>query len=196
MKILCLASGRGTNFEAIVKGCRSGEIPLAQVVGLICNKSDAPAIQIARRENVPCDVLPSQDFLKKPNPDRAGYDRRLAALAEKYTPDVICLTGYMLLLGKPFLEKYSGKILNIHPSLLPNFPGLHAPRQALEAQAAKTGCTVHLVDESLDGGPILDKTEVPILPGDTEATLTERIRSAEHATYQRVLKKMSEKSRA
>lgn len=196
MKILCLASGRGTNFEAIVKGCQSGEIPLAQVVGLICNKADAPVIQIAHRENVPCDLLPSADYLKKATPDRPGYDRKLAELAEKYSPDVICLTGYMLLLGKPFLEKYAGKILNIHPSLLPNFPGLHAQRQALLAKASKTGCTVHLVDESLDGGPILDKTEVPILPGDTEATLTERIRTAEHATYLRVLKKMSEKSRA
>ncbi len=195
MKILCLASGRGTNFEAIVKACKSGEIPLSQTVGLLSNKADAPALTIAKREGIPFEVISPKDFTKSGKPDRTAYDKRLAEAAALYSPDWICLVGYMLLLGKPFLTRFAGQILNIHPSLLPEFPGLHAQRQALEARAKRTGCTVHLVDETLDGGPILDKTEVPVLEGDTEATLTARIRSAEHATYLRVLKKLSEKTR-
>ncbi len=202
MRLLCLASGRGSNFKAIAEACRSGEIPRSSVVALFCNKPDAGVIQIAKEKNIPVEVFPSgvPPFGAPPSGsaqrgsqkwDRAAFDLQLAERAIKYQPDYICLTGYLLLLGKPFLSAFPGRILNIHPSLLPLFPGLKAQKQALLAGAKETGCTVHLVDASLDGGPILAQNKVPIMMGDTEATLTERVLEVEHQTYVQVLKRLS-----
>lgn len=191
MKLVCLASGRGSNFKAIAEACRSGEIPNSEVVALLCNKADAPAVQIARELNVPVTILERDAFKKADGKyDRHAYDAELARLALAFAPDYVALAGYLLLLGSAFLQHFPYRVLNIHPSLLPLFPGLHAQRQALQAKAKKTGCTVHLVDASLDGGPILAQAELPIEDDDDEASLTERLLALEHKTYVAVLKKL------
>ena len=195
MKLVCLASGRGSNFKAVVEACQSGEIPKSEVVALLCNKPDAPVVQLAKDLKIPVKILKRDAFKKKDGKyDRPAYDKRLAELALPYSPDYVVLAGYLLLLGSAFLHHFPYRVLNIHPSLLPLFPGLNAQRQALLAKAKKTGCTVHLVDASLDGGPILAQAELAIKPKETEETLTERLLELEHKTYVAVLKKL-QKSR-
>ncbi len=192
MKLVCLASGRGSNFKAIAEACRSGQIPNAQVVALLSNNTNAVAVATARQNNLPVEILEKSTFLKNDGTwDRSNYDHRLAELALKYSPDYVILAGYLLVLGSAFLSHFPDRVLNIHPSLLPLFPGLFAQRQALAAQAKKTGCTVHLVDARLDGGPILAQAEIVINTNDTEATLIERLLPVEHQTYVAVLRRLA-----
>jgi len=181
-RLVVLASGRGTTFKAILDAIEKNELPNAQILALFTDKPDAPALAIAKHAGVPTHVMaPKKE-------SRESYDLRLKNEIHKYQPDFIVLTGFMRLLSEGFVDSFSGKILNIHPSLLPNFPGMHAQRQALKAGAKVTGCTVHYVTAKMDDGPIIAQSSLNILPDDTEATLSTRLLPIEHATYLKALK--------
>ena len=171
-----LLSGRGSNLEAIARNARNGK--LACDIGFVfSNKPDAPGLTLARDFGLPCGSLPSRGV------DRAVYDRQVADLLAQHQVDIVCLAGYMRLLSGEFVSQFPQRILNIHPSLLPAFPGLDAQYQALTHGVKVTGCTVHLVDENLDSGPILLQAAVPVLDDDTVETLSARILQEEHRIY-------------
>ncbi len=144
---------------------------------MISNRADAPGIAAARERGFPAVVVPSGGM------PREAYDRLLIAELEKADVDLICLAGYMRLLSPPFIRRFPQRILNIHPSLLPSFPGLDAQQQAIDHGVKFSGCTVHIVDEGLDSGPIIQQAVVPVLPGDTADTLSARILKEEHRIY-------------
>ena len=167
-----LISGRGSNFLAIADAQLDAEIAI-----VISNRPEAQGIAIARERGLNAVVLPSRGV------DRETYDAKLAAALDQANVDLICLAGYMRLLSPAFIRRYPQRILNIHPSLLPAFPGLHAHRDALVHGAKVSGCTVHFVDEGLDSGPIIQQAAVPVLDNDTEASLSARILKEEHRIY-------------
>jgi len=171
-----LLSGRGSNFVAIADAQLDAEIAI-----VISNRPEAPGIAIARARGLNALVLPSRGI------DRETYDAKLAAALDAANVDLICLAGYMRLLSPAFIRRYPQRILNIHPSLLPAFPGLHAHRDALTHGAKISGCTVHFVDEGLDSGPIIKQAAVPVLDNDTEASLSSRILKEEHRIYSQAI---------
>ena len=175
-KLAVLLSGRGSNFEALANNCASGALE-AEIAVVISNRADAAGLETARRLGLKAVCLPSKGL------DREVYDRELAAEIEKYSVDLICLAGFMRLLSGWFVSRFSGKILNIHPSLLPAFPGLDAQHQAFEHGVRITGCTVHFVDEHLDAGPIVTQAAVAVEDGDTVESLSARILKEEHRIY-------------
>ena len=181
MRIGVLASGSGSNLQAILDACASRAIP-AQVAVVICNVADAKALQRAEAARVPALLLPHQKVVS-----REEYDRQVVTALQKHSVDVVCLAGFMRLITPVLLGASKDRILNIHPSLLPAFPGLHAVRQALAAGVRVSGCTVHVVDEGTDTGPILIQAAVPVLEGDTEETLAARILLQEHRCYPRAV---------
>ena len=189
---MVLASGRGTNFAAICDAVQKKQLPKIKITGLICNKKDAGALEHAKRFGVPSQIIESKLFLKGGKLDRDTYEKALSEALRKLGPNIICLAGYMLLLGPKLVNEWEGKIINIHPSLLPNFRGLRAQHQAIEAKAEWTGCTVHFVTPELDAGPVIAQTKIRILPTDTEASLSDRLLPLEHQTYVEALKKLSE----
>ena len=176
-RIAVLLSGRGSNFEALADSVAAGRIPDAEIVLVISNREGAPGIQKARERGIPAKVIPSKGM------EREGYDRLLVAAIEKTGADLVCLAGFMRLLSPYFVERLRGRILNIHPSLLPAFPGLEAQRQALEHGVKFAGCTVHFVDETLDAGPIVLQAVVPVRDDDTTESLSARILTEEHRIY-------------
>ncbi|MGP0074155.1 MAG: phosphoribosylglycinamide formyltransferase [Bryobacteraceae bacterium] len=171
-----LLSGRGSNFEAIAENIECGRLA-AEIAVVISNRAEARGIQIARERDLPAVVLPSKGV------QREEYDRRLVAELRNRGVELVCLTGFMRLLTAEFCRAFPLRALNIHPSLLPAFPGLDAQKQALEHGAKISGCTVHFVDEHLDAGPIILQAAVPVLEGDTEETLAARILEQEHRIY-------------
>lgn len=189
MKLVVLASGRGTNFAAIANAVARGEIPGAEILALVSNKPAAPAIDIARTKKIPIRIVDWASFRR----DRSAYEAELTRVLETLDPDLICLAGYMLILGKAFVKRWAGKIVNIHPSLLPDFPGLQPQKQALEAGRTKTGCTVHWVTEEVDAGAPIAQGEIPILAGDTPDKIAERLLPVEHETYVRALQILAKK---
>lgn len=150
------------------------------------NRADAGAIERARRAGVPCVVLPHAGY-----PRREDYDAQLVATLHEHDVTMVALAGFMRLVTKVLLDAFAGRVLNIHPSLLPAFPGLHAQRQALDHGCKIAGCTVHLVDEGLDAGPIVLQAAVPVLDGDDEATLSARILAEEHRLYPEAVKRLA-----
>lgn len=172
-----LLSGRGSNFEALADAVGDGRIPDARIAVVMSNREDAPGIEKARARDIPAVALPSKGL------QREEFDRQVVAVLREHHVDLVCLAGYMRLLSPYFTESFRGRILNIHPSLLPAFSGLEAPRQALEHGAKFAGCTVHFVDENLDAGPIILQAVVPINDSDTPETLAARILAEEHRTY-------------
>jgi phosphoribosylglycinamide formyltransferase-1 len=171
-----LLSGRGSNFEAIAENVKRGRLA-AEIAVVISSRPEARGIEAARSRGLPSVVLPSKGV------PRAEYDGRLAAELQRHGVDLICLAGFMRLLSAEFCRAFPLRVLNIHPSLLPAFPGLNAQRQALEHGARISGCTVHFVDEQLDSGPIVLQAAVPVLDDDTEDTLAARILVEEHRIY-------------
>ncbi len=171
-----LISGRGSNFVAIADAKLDAEIAI-----VISNREDAPGIASARRRGLNTLVLPSRGI------DRETYDAQLAAALDEAKVDLICLAGYMRLLSPAFIARYPQRILNIHPSLLPAFPGLHAHRDTLAHGTKISGCTVHFVDEGLDSGPIIMQAAVPVLDEDTEESLSARILKEEHRIYSQAI---------
>ncbi len=177
-RLAVLLSGRGSNFEAIAGAVERGTIPNAEIVAVVSDVPDAPGLARARERRLPSFAVDRKAFSSR----RAHEDAIVALLAER-RPDLICLAGYMRLLSPEFVAHWPGRILNIHPALLPKFPGLDVQRRALEAGETESGCTVHFVDEGTDSGPIVLQREVPILQGDTEDSLSARILAEEHRAY-------------
>ena len=177
VKIAVLVSGRGSNLQAIIEGIEKGYIRNAAIHVVISNKADAYALERARNHGISAVFLDPKEY------DRAGYDRAILNVLKQYDTDLLLLAGYFRPLGNEIIEVYKNRMLNIHPSLLPAFKGLHAQKQAFEYGAKVAGCTVHFVDEGLDSGPIIIQKCVPVLPEDTEETLTERILEQEHIIY-------------
>ncbi|MEZ4749843.1 MAG: phosphoribosylglycinamide formyltransferase [Bdellovibrionota bacterium] len=188
-RLVVLASGEGSNFEAIATAAARGEIA-AEVVGLLCNKVGAPVLERAQRLGVHHELIDPSLYIKEGKPDRKAYEAVLLERLSALRPDLICLAGYMRIVGESILEKFGDRMLNIHPSLLPKYRGLNALRQALEAGEKKTGCTVHWVVPAVDAGPIVLQKELPILDDDTEASLRTRLQPLEHLTYIEALKKL------
>src|SRR5213593_538363 len=172
-----LLSGRGSNFEAIAKNVASGEIPNARIAIVISNRADAGGIATARKLGLETLVIPSK------GKDREDHDREVVAALQQHKVDLVCLAGYMRLLSPWFVKQFPRQILNIHPSLLPAFPGLEAQEQAFAYGVKVTGCTVHFVDEELDHGPIIVQQAIDVLDDDDEHTLADRILQREHIAY-------------
>ena len=176
--ILVLISGNGSNLQAIIDGCQRGHIP-AQVCAVISNIAGAGGLERARRAGIDALELPHRDY-----PTRQAYDAALSQIIDRYTPSLIALAGFMRILSADFVRRYAGKILNIHPSLLPKYRGLHTHQRALEAGDTEQGATVHFVTATLDGGPPILQGKVPIRPGDDPESLGERVRTTvEHRIY-------------
>lgn len=183
-KLGILISGRGSNMMSIVAACESGSVP-AEVALVVSNRADAPGVEWARQHGLDTAVISHRDFDDREEHDRAIVDRLRQAAVEW-----VCLAGYMRLLSKPFISAYPNRILNIHPALLPAFPGLHGQRDALEWGAKVSGCTVHLVDLELDHGPIVVQRSVVVEDGDDEESLSARILIQEHLAYPEAIRKL------
>jgi phosphoribosylglycinamide formyltransferase-1 len=175
-KLGILLSGRGSNFEAIARHVQAGKI-LAEIAVVISNKEDALGLARAREMGLATRFIPSK------GKEREAFDREVVAVLKEFQVDLVCLAGFMRILSPYFIREFSRRILNIHPALLPSFPGEEAQRQALEYGVRFTGCTVHLVDEGVDTGPIVCQAVVPVLDEDTPETLAARILKEEHRIY-------------
>jgi len=175
--IVILISGRGSNMEAIVRAQQAEAWP-ARIAAVISNKPDAKGLAFAASHGIPTAVVPNKEF-----PTREAFDAALQETIDRFNPDLVVLAGFMRILTAPFVEHYAGRMLNIHPSLLPLFPGLHTHRQALDAGVAEHGATVHFVTAELDHGPAVIQARIPVLPGDTEDSLAERLLAEEHVIY-------------
>lgn len=180
-KVGVLISGRGSNLVALLAETRAGRIP-AEIALVISNNPSAPGLQKARSFGAPVVVIEAT-----PAMSREQHDEAVAMALEAAGVTLVCLAGYMRILSARFVENHLGRLLNIHPSLLPAFPGLHPQRQALEAGVTIAGCTVHYVTPKVDAGPIIAQAAVPVLPGDDEVRLSERILAQEHRLYPRAL---------
>jgi len=176
-----LISGRGSNFEAIADHVAAGQID-AGIAAVISNRPEARGLEAARERGLNAVSIPSKGL------DREIYDRMVMDELGKHDVDLVCLAGYMRLLSASFIRRYPGRILNIHPSLLPAFPGLDAQHQALEHGVKITGCTVHFVDEDLDAGPIILQAAVPVLDNDSVEALSARILREEHRIYSEAIR--------
>jgi phosphoribosylglycinamide formyltransferase-1 len=176
-RIGVLLSGRGSNFEALADSITANRIPNAEIAIVISNREGAPGLDRAKSRNIATRAIPSKGL------EREAYDRQVVAVLRENKVDLVCLAGYMRLLSPYFVAAFPNAILNIHPSLLPSFPGLESQRQALEYGVKYAGCTVHFVDENLDAGPIVVQSVVPVKDDDTEDTLSARILQEEHRIY-------------
>jgi len=171
-----LLSGRGSNFEAIARNVQAGKIP-ARIAVVISNREEAPGLARAREMGLDARSIASK------GKEREAYDREVVSVLKEFEVDLVCLAGFMRILSPYFVREFPGHILNIHPALLPAFPGADAQRQALEAGVKFSGCTVHIVDEGVDTGPIVCQAVVPVLDDDTVETLSARILKEEHRIY-------------
>jgi phosphoribosylglycinamide formyltransferase-1 len=180
-RIAILISGRGSNMLALADAIREGRVPQTEIAVVISDQANAAGLAHAQSQNLKTAVV------ERRGRSRDDHDRELVTVLQEHQVDLVCLAGYMRLLSRHFLKSYHNRILNIHPSLLPAFPGLDAQRQALEHGAKVTGCTVHFVDQTLDGGPIIAQRIVPVLDDDTEESLSARILEEEHRLYAEAL---------
>ena len=187
MRLVVMASGRGSNFEAILSSIVKGDLN-AEIIALVSDRADAPVVSKAAELGIPNVVV----LERKGFPSRKAYDEALTSLVRGFNPDIVALTGFMRILGGCFIEEFAGRIVNIHPALLPSFPGLDAQRQALDYGAKVTGATVHFVDEGTDTGPVILQKAVPILEKDGLESLSARILAEEHSLYVQALKLISE----
>ena len=177
-RLAILLSGRGSNFEAIAEAVETGRIPDAEIVAVISDVPEAPGLARARQRGLPAYAVDRRQY-----PGRRAHEEAIGQRLAETAPDLVCLAGYMRLLSPDFVARWRGRLLNIHPALLPKFPGLHVQRRALEAGETESGCTVHFVDEGIDTGHVILQRKVAILPGDTEETLSARILAEEHEAY-------------
>ncbi len=180
--IVILISGRGSNMEAIVRAAQSEQWP-ARIAAVISNRADASGLEFAAQRGIPTAVIPSRDYAT-----RAQFDSALREKIDTFAPDLVVLAGFMRILTAPFVEHYHGRMLNIHPSLLPSFPGLATHRQALVAGVKLHGATVHFVTPDLDHGPIVAQVAVPVQEEDSEEALAERVLEQEHVIYPRAVR--------
>ncbi|MDD3317177.1 MAG: phosphoribosylglycinamide formyltransferase [Methanosarcina sp.] len=186
VKIAVLVSGNGSNLQAIIDSIEKGHIKNAAINVVISNKANAYALERAKNHGI------NTVFLDPGEYDKDGYDRTILKILNQYNTDLLLLAGYFRILGNEIIELYRNRVMNIHPSLLPAFKGLHAQKQAFEYGVKVAGCTVHFVDEGLDSGPIILQRCVPVLPEDTEETLTARILEQEHIIYPEAVRLFTE----
>lgn len=186
-KVGVLISGNGTNLQALIDACKNPEYP-AEIAAVISNKADAYGLNRASEAGIPAHVISHKDYKT-----REEFDRAVDEMLARHSVEVVCLAGFMRILSNEFVAKWKGRMLNIHPSLLPKYKGAHAIRDALMAGEKITGCTVHLVTEEMDEGPIILQAEVAILPDDTLESLAERIHAEEHRIYVEALKKLAQR---
>lgn len=180
--IVILISGRGSNMEAIVQACAAEGWP-ARVAAVISNRPDAAGLAFAQARGIATAVVDHKAYA-----NRDAFDAALAQAVNQYAPDVLVLAGFMRILTPAFVQQFEGRMINVHPSLLPAFTGLHTHRRAIEAGVKVAGATVHFVTPELDHGPIIAQAAVPVLPGDTEATLSARVLVQEHVLYPRAVR--------
>ncbi|KZN57392.1 phosphoribosylglycinamide formyltransferase [Pseudoalteromonas luteoviolacea] len=185
-RIVVLISGSGSNLQAIIDHCQSGDID-GDIVSVISNKADAFGLTRAERANIPTQVLSHKEF-----DSREAYDEELAKIIDSCNPDLVVLAGFMRILTPSLVQKFKGKMLNIHPSLLPKYQGLNTHQRAIDANDEYHGASVHFVTEELDGGPVVVQAKVPILPNDTADDLAQRVHKQEHVIYPLVVKWFSE----
>lgn len=186
-RVAVLISGRGSNMTALIEAAKADDYPAA-IVLVVSNRPDAAGLQRARAEGIATAVVDHRPF----GDDRDAFERALDAELHRHRIDLICLAGFMRLFTKSFVERWSGRMLNIHPALLPQFKGLHTHRRALEAGVKEHGATVHFVVPEMDAGPIVAQQAVPVLAGDTEESLAARVLAAEHRLYPRALRLVAE----
>jgi phosphoribosylglycinamide formyltransferase-1 len=177
LPIVVLVSGSGSNLRAIAERARTGALPV-DIRCVLSDRASAPGLAWAAAAGLPTEALAVAD-----HPDRAAFDRALAERIDAHAPALVVLAGFMRILGPEFVERYAGRMLNVHPSLLPRHRGLHTHRRALEAGDAEHGASVHFVTPELDGGPVVVQARVPVLPGDDEAKLAARVLAQEHCIY-------------
>jgi phosphoribosylglycinamide formyltransferase-1 len=180
-RVAILISGRGSNMQALIQAAKAVDYP-AEIVGVFSNKADAPGLDYARTNGVPTAAISHKDY-----PSREAFDAAIDATLAGWNVDFVCLAGFMRIFSTGFAQRWTGRMLNIHPSLLPKFKGLHPHQQALDAGEKVHGCTVHWVTAELDDGPTILQAEVPILPGDTADTLAARTLLEEHKIYPQAL---------
>ena len=181
-RIVILISGRGSNMEAIVQACALERWP-ARIVAVISNRPQAAGLAFAQAHGISAAVVDHRSYA-----ERLAFDQALAAAIDLHQPDLVVLAGFMRVLGPAFVQHYEGRLLNIHPSLLPAFPGLHTHRRALQAGCKVAGATVHFVTSELDHGPVVMQAVVPVLPQDDERSLAARVLKAEHLIYPRAVR--------
>lgn len=181
LPIVILISGRGSNMHAIAERAASGDLPV-EVRAVVSDKAEAAGLATAAAMNIPTRSLSAREFA-----DRASYDQALAALVQSFEPKLVVLAGFMRILSPGFIAAFADRILNIHPSLLPLYRGLHTHRRALEAGDSLHGCSVHFVTEELDGGPLVIQSQVKVLPGDSENSLSARVQQQEHRIYSQAI---------
>jgi phosphoribosylglycinamide formyltransferase-1 len=186
--IVVLVSGRGSNMEAIVRACERERWD-ARVAAVVSNRTDAAGLEFARARGIAAEVVDHRAFAA-----REAFDAELAERIERHAPDVVALAGFMRILGPRFVRRFDGRLVNIHPSLLPAFPGLHTHRRAIDAGCKASGATVHFVTADLDHGPIVAQAVVPVLADDSEATLAARVLAQEHVVYPRAIRWLVEGS--
>lgn len=183
-RVAVLISGRGSNMEALVRACHEPDYP-AQIVGVISNKADARGLEFARANGIPAIAIPHKDY-----PSREAHDAAMHAALIELRPDIIACAGYMRIMTADFVKKWDGRMINIHPSLLPDFKGTHTHERALAAGVKEHGCSVHYVTAELDDGPIIAQARVPVLQGDTPDALAARVLVEEHKLYPKALRKV------
>ncbi|MDR1887948.1 MAG: phosphoribosylglycinamide formyltransferase [Zoogloeaceae bacterium] len=182
-RIVILISGRGSNMENLIRAQREGELADADIVAVLSNRSDARGLPIAAASDIHAEALDHRHY-----PDRESFDAALMAAIDVHQPDLVVLSGFMRILSEGFVRHYAGRLLNIHPSLLPAFPGLHTHRRALEEGVRLHGCSVHFVTPVLDHGPIILQAAVPVLDDDDENRLAARVLAQEHIIYPRAVR--------
>jgi phosphoribosylglycinamide formyltransferase-1 len=183
-RVAILISGRGSNMVALIDAAKAADFP-AEIVAVISNRADAPGLDHARHAGIETLVLNHKDYAS-----RDEYDRALVGELQKRQVALVCLAGFMRLLSPVFVDAFPNRILNIHPSLLPKYPGLHPQQQALDDGATESGATVHVVDKDLDAGPVVLQAAVPVMPGDTADILAARILEVEHQLYPRAIQRV------
>lgn len=186
-RVAVLISGSGSNLQALMDACAAPDYP-AQIVQVISNKADAYGLTRAENAGIATAVISHKDY-----PDRAAFEAVLHETLTAAKPDMVCLAGFMRILEAGFVQKWQDRMINIHPSLLPKYKGLHTHRRAIEAGDKEAGCTVHWVVPEMDSGEIIGQKRVPILPDDTEETLTARVLEQEHILYPEALRKVIER---
>lgn len=179
---IVLASGRGSNFQAIIDRVRDGTVP-AVCSAMITDNPEAYAIERAKQAGIPAEIVSYRSFT-----DKGSYEQALIRTIEKYDPHLVVLAGYMRILGSDIVRTYAGRMINIHPSLLPSFPGLHAQEQAIEYGVKVAGCTVHFVTEDMDAGPVIIQRSVPVYEDDDESSLADRILIEEHQAFSEAIR--------
>lgn len=186
-RVAVLISGRGSNMTALIAAAKQPDYP-AEIALVVSNRPDAGGLDVAKRENIATEVVDHKPFGK----DRAAFENAIQSVLERHRIDIVCLAGFMRILTGGFVNRWHGRILNIHPALLPAFKGLDTHRRALEAGVAEHGATVHLVVPDMDSGPIVLQGSVAVLRGDTEAALAARVLAVEHRIYPEALKMLAE----